>query len=171
MVYSCKESGVCSIDRVTRNNCQHCRFRRCLEAGMKKEGKVGKAVWVRNCIAMSIILIMIFLQFFFICTLFCPAHSLGYWIMFVQLSTFQDIVAFTVILLIFSFQYVDTHTHPFNGPLSRTTRVGRYQIGKTNMSNMTSMSTLMRKYSRKCITEVAFMISICLTKSQSCRRI
>jgi len=26
-----------------------------------------------------------------------------------------------------------THTHPFNGPLSRTTRVSRYQKGKTNM--------------------------------------
>ena len=29
----------------------------------------------------------------------------------------------------------DTHTpvYPFNGPLSRTTRVGRYQKGKTNL--------------------------------------
>jgi len=26
-----------------------------------------------------------------------------------------------------------THTHPFNGPFSRTTRVGRYQKGKTNL--------------------------------------
>jgi len=26
-----------------------------------------------------------------------------------------------------------THTHTFNGPLSRTTRVGRYQKGKTNL--------------------------------------
>ena len=26
-----------------------------------------------------------------------------------------------------------THTHPFNGPLSRTTRVSRYQKGKTNL--------------------------------------
>ena len=26
-----------------------------------------------------------------------------------------------------------THTHPFNGPLSRTTRVGRHQKGKTNL--------------------------------------
>ena len=26
-----------------------------------------------------------------------------------------------------------THTHLFNGPLSRTTRVGRYQKGKTNL--------------------------------------
>jgi len=26
-----------------------------------------------------------------------------------------------------------THTHPFNGPFSGTTRVGRYQKGKTNL--------------------------------------
>ena len=28
---------------------------------------------------------------------------------------------------------VHTHTHPFNGPLSGTTQVGRYQKGKTNL--------------------------------------
>ena len=27
----------------------------------------------------------------------------------------------------------DTHTHPFNGPFSWTTRVTRYQKGKTNV--------------------------------------
>jgi len=27
----------------------------------------------------------------------------------------------------------NTHTHTFNGPFSRTTRVGRYQKGKTNL--------------------------------------
>ena len=26
-----------------------------------------------------------------------------------------------------------THTHPFNGPLSRTTRMSRYQKGTTNL--------------------------------------
>jgi len=31
----------------------------------------------------------------------------------------------------FSSGYI--HTHPFNGPLSRTTWVGRYQKGKTNL--------------------------------------
>jgi len=29
--------------------------------------------------------------------------------------------------------HTHTHTHPFNGPLSRTTRVSRYQKGKTNL--------------------------------------
>jgi len=27
----------------------------------------------------------------------------------------------------------NAHTHPFNGPLSGTTRVSRYQKGKTNL--------------------------------------
>ena len=27
-----------------------------------------------------------------------------------------------------------THTHPFNGPFSGTTQVGRYQKGKTNLN-------------------------------------
>ena len=31
------------------------------------------------------------------------------------------------------FGYLHTHTHPFNGPLSGTTRVSRYQKGKTNL--------------------------------------
>jgi len=39
-------------------------------------------------------------------------------------------LAFTFIKL---FTPVYTHTHPFNGPFSRTTWVGRYQKGKTNL--------------------------------------
>jgi len=30
-------------------------------------------------------------------------------------------------------QHAHTHTHPFNGPFSRTTQVSRYQKGKTNL--------------------------------------
>jgi len=33
----------------------------------------------------------------------------------------------------FTFLLQHTHTHPFNGSLSRTTRVSRYQKGKTNL--------------------------------------
>jgi len=29
--------------------------------------------------------------------------------------------------------YANLHTHPFNGPFSGTTQVGRYQKGKTNL--------------------------------------
>jgi len=37
------------------------------------------------------------------------------------------------IALTFLVPVVPENTHPFNGPLSRTTRVGRYQKGKTNL--------------------------------------
>ena len=33
------------------------------------------------------------------------------------------------------FYLFNTHTHPFNGPLSGTTRVSRYQKGKTNLDS------------------------------------
>ena len=36
-------------------------------------------------------------------------------------------------ILFFSVSLPHTHTHPFNGPLSGTTRVSRYQKGKTNL--------------------------------------
>ena len=32
-----------------------------------------------------------------------------------------------------TYRQTDTHTHPFNGPLSRTTRVSRYHKGKTSL--------------------------------------
>ena len=32
-----------------------------------------------------------------------------------------------------SLNHPDCYTHPFNGPFSGTTRVGRYQKGKTNL--------------------------------------
>jgi len=38
---------------------------------------------------------------------------------------------YPVMLSIFIFSH--THTHPFNGPLSGTTRVSRYQKGKSNL--------------------------------------
>ena len=39
LVYTCKETKQCSINKFTRNNCQYCRFVRCIEKGMKREGK------------------------------------------------------------------------------------------------------------------------------------
>ena len=36
-------------------------------------------------------------------------------------------------LAVFNYIYKHTHTHPFNGPFSGTTQVGRYQKGKTNL--------------------------------------
>ena len=38
--YVCKESGNCIVDVTRRNQCQSCRFKKCLQVNMKKEGKV-----------------------------------------------------------------------------------------------------------------------------------
>lgn len=35
----CKESNQCIVDVSRRNQCQACRFRRCLEVKMKRDGK------------------------------------------------------------------------------------------------------------------------------------
>lgn len=44
--YSCKFQGKCVIDRVTRNQCQECRFKKCIAVGMATDckcvcGRVG----------------------------------------------------------------------------------------------------------------------------------
>jgi len=48
---------------------------------------------------------------------------------------FCTVTTDSVGLLINNAEHVNTHTHthPFNGPLSGTTRVSRYQKGKTNL--------------------------------------
>ena len=37
--YICRATGNCKMDRYHRNRCQHCRLKKCLQVGMKKEGK------------------------------------------------------------------------------------------------------------------------------------
>lgn len=32
--YSCKYDGCCIIDKITRNQCQLCRFKKCIAVGM-----------------------------------------------------------------------------------------------------------------------------------------
>jgi hypothetical protein len=38
MQYTCQKEQDCVINRVTRNRCQFCRFRKCFNVGMSKEG-------------------------------------------------------------------------------------------------------------------------------------
>jgi len=58
-------------------------------------------------------------------------------IMLIEVLKNKSIVLFIIIFGILSFsmiqQSTDIHTHPFNGPLSGTTQVSRYQKGKTNL--------------------------------------
>eukprot|EP00094_Tigriopus_californicus_P013144 TCALIF_12711-PA protein Name:"Similar to nr2e1 Nuclear receptor subfamily 2 group E member 1 (Xenopus laevis)" AED:0.12 eAED:0.12 QI:0/0.57/0.37/0.87/0.85/0.87/8/59/587 len=39
--YVCKENGNCIVDVTRRNQCQSCRFKKCLDVNMKKEGLVS----------------------------------------------------------------------------------------------------------------------------------
>ena len=36
--YLCKAGGKCVVNKNTRNQCQYCRFQKCLQLGMRKEG-------------------------------------------------------------------------------------------------------------------------------------
>ena len=38
--YMCKENGRCIVDVTRRNQCQSCRFKKCLAVNMKKEGEI-----------------------------------------------------------------------------------------------------------------------------------
>ncbi|XP_052265099.1 retinoic acid receptor RXR-alpha-B-like isoform X1 [Dreissena polymorpha] len=37
LVYTCKGNGICVVNKSTRNNCQYCRYQKCLQYGMKRE--------------------------------------------------------------------------------------------------------------------------------------
>ena len=39
MAYVCKESGACVVDLTRRNQCQACRFQKCLDVKMNKNGE------------------------------------------------------------------------------------------------------------------------------------
>ena len=39
MVYTCKGSGNCVVDKKRRNQCQACRFKKCLDVKMNRFGK------------------------------------------------------------------------------------------------------------------------------------
>lgn len=41
LTYTCRGSRACPIDIHHRNQCQYCRFQKCLKMGMRKEGELG----------------------------------------------------------------------------------------------------------------------------------
>lgn len=51
--YTCKEGGKCIVDVSRRNQCQACRFAKCLEANMRREGKIYTII-IWNSIIFSV---------------------------------------------------------------------------------------------------------------------
>ena len=37
--YQCRGNKNCTVDQNHRNQCQHCRLKKCLKMGMRREGK------------------------------------------------------------------------------------------------------------------------------------
>lgn len=71
--YKCKYLNVCVVDIKRRNQCQYCRFQKCLAAGMKKDGK-EQFFYFSICLQYSrlgrlskFLFIRIFLLFYFYC--------------------------------------------------------------------------------------------------------
>lgn len=53
--YTCRAQGNCQIDRHTRSRCPACRFLKCIDTGMKKEGEgcldlKQKTCFVNSCV-------------------------------------------------------------------------------------------------------------------------
>ena len=40
--YACRASRLCNIEKHTRNRCQYCRLQKCIQRGMRREGKLVK---------------------------------------------------------------------------------------------------------------------------------
>jgi len=59
-------------------------------------------------------------------------HQNVEWIKMPQFDVYM-VSAFYRVSVVLLLLYGHTHTHPFNGPFSGTTRVSRYQKGKTNL--------------------------------------
>lgn len=47
LTYTCRANRSCPVDQHHRNQCQYCRFKKCLKVGMKKEGMAGYTfIWI-----------------------------------------------------------------------------------------------------------------------------
>ncbi len=42
LTYACRDNRDCIIDKRQRNRCQYCRYQKCLNVGMKREGEKYK---------------------------------------------------------------------------------------------------------------------------------
>lgn len=46
--YICKESGRCTVDVARRNQCQACRFKKCIQVNMRKDGMRSNYILIQS---------------------------------------------------------------------------------------------------------------------------
>lgn len=49
LTYTCRGNRNCPIDQHHRNQCQYCRFKKCLKAGMRREGTFHLCTYAQSC--------------------------------------------------------------------------------------------------------------------------
>ena len=60
MIYRCKGNQKCIVDKKRRNQCQACRFAKCLSVSMNRYGKIISFVNLFFIISFAIVIIIIF---------------------------------------------------------------------------------------------------------------
>jgi hypothetical protein len=46
LTYTCRDNRECIIDKRQRNRCQYCRYQKCINVGMKKEGNESNIILI-----------------------------------------------------------------------------------------------------------------------------
>ena len=55
----CTKNQQCNILRINRNRCQYCRLKKCIAAGMSRDGKFLYFLYSRICIQVSLMIIVV----------------------------------------------------------------------------------------------------------------
>ena len=60
--YQCRGNRNCPVDQHHRNQCQHCRLKKCLKMGMRKEGKLIQYIFIELVKNWNIIIKLILMR-------------------------------------------------------------------------------------------------------------
>lgn len=98
MVYTCKGNGTCTVDKKRRNQCQACRFKKCLDVKMNRFGKYSfrnskLRMQTYNCV-FSLVWVCVFMYFinieYFLLVLVFACHH--YWLNYLLHSKIQNLL-------------------------------------------------------------------------------
>ena len=86
LTYACRDDRNCIIDKRQRNRCQYCRYMKCLNMGMKREGMSSNVLWFNMEWEQKLCLVelrffhyeLVFILFYFLSHNYSNACSLIY---------------------------------------------------------------------------------------------